>query len=248
MIDIEQKVKSANKDLFNVVGSCYEQIDGRRTEQLVDYVANKLKVISQETDGGSILDLGCGSGFVSNVAGNFFKKRFALDISFKIVKSIADGNLLKITADTDSIPVKTGTFSSVAAFALLHHCYSYKKMFAEIYRVLKKGGFFYSDHDLDSLFVSRYKALLVFYRIANNPKKRYLSRFSELSDETYRFSEIHQDGIRSELIEPMLKSVGFERALIEYHWYGLSPISDRIFGKRVYRRGNAPLVRIIAKK
>ena len=37
-------------------------------------------MISQKTDAESILDLGCGSGFISNVAKNYFKQRYALDI------------------------------------------------------------------------------------------------------------------------------------------------------------------------
>lgn len=248
MNNLEIQVKKANKDFYDIVGADYEKIDGRRTEPLTRYAAVQLKMISRNTDADSILDLGCGSGFISRVAKNYFKQRYALDISFKMIKLIDDKTLLKMTADSDLIPIKEGQFSSVVAFALLHHCYSYENMFVEIYRVLKRGGIFYSDHDMDSLFFKRFRPFLKLYRRINNTRKHYLSKISQLSENTYRCSEFHQEGIHSGKIESMLKKIGFQEVKIQYHWFGLTPLTDRIFGKRIYRSGYAPLVKIIAKK
>jgi len=248
LIDLETQVKKANRDFYDIVGASYEEIDGRRTEQLTWYIADQLKIISINTDADSILDLGCGSGFVSRVAKSLFRKRYALDISFKIVKAIDDKTLLKMTADFDSIPIRDRRLSSIVAFAVLHHCYSYDRMFVEIYRVLKEGGIFYSDHDMDSLFFKRFKLLMGLYRRINDASKRYLARFNELSEEIYRCSEFHQNGIHSEIIESLLRKTGFREVRLQYHWYGLSAFTDKIFGKRVYRRGCAPLVRIMAVK
>ncbi len=46
MNNLELKVKKANKDFYNIVGEQYEDIDGRRSEELTDYVSSKLKMIS----------------------------------------------------------------------------------------------------------------------------------------------------------------------------------------------------------
>jgi ubiquinone/menaquinone biosynthesis C-methylase UbiE len=248
MNDVEYSVKKANKDFYDIVGASYEEIDGRRSEQLVNYVVDQLSLISKATDADSILDLGCGSGFISRIAQKYFKKRYAVDISFQIVNVINDKTILKLTADVDSIPVKDEKISSVVAFAVLHHCYSHEKMLAEIHRILKTGGIFYSDHDMDFFFFKRFKPLLKLYRIINNTGKRYLSKFSELSEQIYHCSEFHQSGIRSDEIELMLRKIGFSDVKIQYHWYGLSPLADKVFGKRSYKRGYAPLVRIIAVK
>jgi ubiquinone/menaquinone biosynthesis C-methylase UbiE len=248
MINLEQQVKKANKDFYNIVGASYEEIDGRRSEQLVDYVVDQLSQISKATDADSILDLGCGSGFISRIAQKYFKKRYAVDISFQIVNAISDRTISKLTADVDSIPIKDEKISSVVTFAVLHHCYSYEKMLTEIHRILRIGGIFYSDHDMDSLFFERFKPLLKFYRMANNASKHYLSKFSELSEQMYHCSEFHENGIHSDSIELMLREIGFSDIRLQYHWYGLSPMTDKIFGKRIYKRGYAPLVRIIAVK
>ena len=248
MGNLETQIKRANKDFYDIVGDSYEEIDGRRSEGLAQYVASRLKLISQETDGISMLDLGCGSGFVSRIAGDYFKSRAAMDISSRILKAIRDNALLKITGDSDFIPVKSESFSCIAAFAVLHHSYSFEKMFNEIYRILKKGGRFYSDHDMDSFFYNRYKSLLKIYRKINDAKKHYLSKFNQLTEEIYNYSEFHQKGIPSDSIIKILNDIGFKDIRIEYHWYGLSPLTDRIFGEKSYKKGYAPLVRIIAVK
>jgi ubiquinone/menaquinone biosynthesis C-methylase UbiE len=248
MNNIEQQVKKANKDFYDIVGSSYEEIDGRRSEQLINYVVDQLDMLSKSTDADSILDLGCGSGFISRIAKDYFKKRYAVDISFQIVNAIDDDTILKFTADVDSIPIRNEKISSVVTFAVLHHCYSYDKMLIEIYRILKTDGIFYSDHDMDSIFFKRFEPLLKLYRMINNASKRYLSKFNELSKQVYHCSEYHQNGINSKEIENILKTIGFSDVRFQYHWYGLSPLTDKIFGKKTYKRGYAPLVKIIAVK
>jgi hypothetical protein len=121
-------------------------------------------------------------------------------------------------------------------------------MFHEIYRALKIGGRFYSDHDMDAFFYNRYRMLLKIYRTMNDAKKHYLSKFSKLTEEMYNCSEFHQEGVPTDMIIKTLNDTGFQDIRVEYHWYGLSPLTDKIFGNKPYRKGNAPLVRIIASK
>lgn len=248
MIDLEQKVKNANKNFYNTVGSLYELIDGRRSEQLTRYVCEQLKIISKNTNAGSILDLGCGGGFISRIAKNYFNHRYALDISHNITKCIDDATLNKLTADTDLIPIGNNKLNCVVTFAVLHHCYSYEKMLSEIYRILTVGGIYYSDHDMDAFFFERFKPLLKVYRKINDSSKNYLSRFNRLSKEIYDYSEFHQNGIPSKTIETTLKRIGFKEVNLEYHWFGLSTLTDKLLGKKPFKKGYAPLVKIFAVK
>ena len=248
MNNLAQHIKKANRDFYDIVGSFYEVIDGRRSERLISYVEEQLKTISRDVGAYSIIDLGCGSGFVSRIARDYFKQRFALDISHRIMSAIDDSILFKIVADTDTIPIKDDMLQCVVTFAVLHHCYSYEKILSEIYRILKTGGIYYSDHDMDSCFFNRFRPFLKIYRKINNAGKHYLARFRELTEEMYNLSEFHQNGIPSETIETVLRGVGFKNVRVEYHWFGLSQITDTIFGKKIFRRGFAPLVRITAIK
>ncbi len=248
MNDLAQQVKKANKEFYDIIGHSYEVIDGRRSEQLIHYVSKQLETICKNTNAGSLLDLGCGWGFISRIAKNYFKQRYAMDISYKIIGGINDSDLLKITADSDSIPIKDSKLDCVITFAVLHHCYSYEKILSEIYRVLTHGGIYYSDHDMDAFFFKRFKPLLKIYRKINNASKHYLTSFNQLSEEMYNCSEFHQNGIPSETIETTLKRIGFKNVQLEYHWFGLAPLTNKIFGKKFYKMGYAPLVKIIAVK
>lgn len=248
MIDLEQQVKKANRDFYDITGTSYEAVDGRRSEQLIRYVMNQLESISENTVSGSVLDLGCGSGFISMAAKNCFEHLYAIDISHKIIKNIEDKSFPRVVADTDLIPVKDARLNCVVTFAVLHHCYSYEKILSEIHRILVPGGIYYSDHDIDSLFFKRFQLLLKIYRKINDQRKKYLKAFSLLTKEMYDCSEFHQDGIPSEFIGTTLKRIGFKDVKIEYHWFGLNPLTDKIFGKRLFKIGYAPLVKIIAVK
>ena len=245
---LEEQVKKANKEFYDIVGSSYEQLDGRRTESLHAYVKDQLREVLVLGDSETILDLGCGSGFVSQVASHLFKQRYAIDISWRILRGIEDPRLRKIVADSDYIPIRDNQMDVVGAFAFLHHCHSFERLCEEIYRILKKGGFFYSDHDMDISFNSRFKPMMKIYRKVHNAKKRYLKNFETLSEDLYDCTEFHQNGIQPDQICSLLERIGFRKVNISFHWYGLSSFSDRLFGKKTYPRGWAPLTRIIALK
>lgn len=244
----EEQVKKANKEFYDIVGSDYEKLDGRRKDSLQAYLEGQLQQASAQGGSDSILDLGCGSGFVSQAASHLFKRRFAVDISYSILRGINDPNLKKIAADSDFIPIGDNRIDVVGAFALLHHCYSFEGLCGEVYRILKRGGVFYSDHDMDISFFARFKWLMNIYRKIHNAKKRYLESFDSLSDHLYDCSEFHQEGIQPELIRSLLKKAGFREVHITFHWFGLSPFSDRMFGMKIFSRGWAPLTRIVAVK
>ena len=244
----EEQVKKANKEFYDIVGSNYEKLDGRRTEPLYAYVDEQLKEVSTLGNSDSILDLGCGNGFVSQVAAHLFKQRYAIDISYLILRGIEDPPLKKIAADSDFIPIQDNQIDVVGAFAFLHHCHSFERVCGEVYRILKAGGIFYSDHDMDISFYSRFKSMMKIYRKVHNAKKRYLESFETISENLYDCSEFHQNGIQSDLICSLLKKIGFSEVSISFHWFGLSSFSDRLFGKKKYPRGWAPLTRIVALK
>ena len=246
--NIEQQVKQANKLFYDTAGHLYEEIDGRRSKQLISYGKRQLEMISKTAGHDCLLDLGCGSGFIARMAGNLFNRVYAVDISQNILKAIGGETIRRVCADSDFVPLKDGQVNCVATFAVLHHCFSYEKILPEVYRVLKQGGVYYSDHDLDDFFYQRYKPLLKVYRGLNDAKEHYLSRFSQLTKDIYDFSEFHQDGIPAHAIKSDLMNAGFRDVRIEYHWFGLSPLTDKIFSHGAYRRGFAPLARIWAYK
>ena len=63
----------------------------------------------------------------------------------------------------------------------------------------------------------------------------------------YRLSECHETGIDATAFAGLLRRAELDVTL-RFHWYGLSPLTDAVFGRRFYSRGWAPLVSVVATK
>ena len=162
---LKSNVKAANKELYDAVGSDYEKIDGRRSDDLLLWLRGVLKsVLGMSCGNQRILDIGCGSGFVLRAAEGLFETAYGMDISRNILKSAeqyADG---VICADAEFIPFKNDSMDVVTLFAAMHHFYEHKGIIEEIYRILKKNGVLYIDHDINREFVKKYGIFLRAYR------------------------------------------------------------------------------------
>jgi len=248
MEDAAGLVKKANREFYNILGRSEKEIRWGRSSSMANYVKQQMERLAQATDGDSMLDLGCGNGFIIDAAKRFFRQRYAIDISYDVLRSIKDKALLKINSDFDFLPIQEGQFSCVVTFAVLHHSYSFERIFSEIYRILKKNGIYYSDHDVDAFFFKKFRPLLTLYRAMTDEKKYFLKKYSSVSREMYDYSEYHRNGIASDKIGIMLKEFGFRQVKIQYHWFGLSGPTDLVFRTRCYKRGYAPMVRILAVK
>jgi len=77
----------------------------------------------------------------------YFRRAVGIDISFNMLKQAKRNNLEVIQADTLFLPFKSSLFDVVSIFSVLHHIYDYHPVFNQIKRVLKNGGYLYSDWD-----------------------------------------------------------------------------------------------------
>lgn len=250
--EINTKVKKANKDFYDIVSNSYEQIDGKRDATAEAWIAAKLHKIRRNFDEQphALLDVGCGSGFVMRNAMPSFQKVVGIDLSHKILVPLQKQGYMVVCADTDYLPFKEKSFSVVSCFAVLHHLYAHEGLLQESFRILKRDGIFYSDHDLDKAFSKKFSVLFKFYRFLFNEEKKYRKKEKMISTELYHYTEIHNTGVLTKNIIAAAKSSGFAVVELSYHWLGLFPIVTRILRKYKTRfsKGNAPLVSIIAKK
>lgn len=243
-MDTRERVKEANRDFYNKVGARYELYDGRRSDELALYVRENIRHWQHER----LLDLGCGSGFVARNARELYNHIYGVDISFRILQEIKDSHITVINADIDSLPFKSEVFDCVVTFATLHHCYNYDNLLSEIFRVLKKGGLYYSDHDMDAHFYGRHRPLMSLYRLIFNAYRRYKRHCPQITKDDYHCSEYHAEGIHSEEIVASLRTIGFSKVEASYHWFGLTSITNSLFGWTQMSQSRAPLLRIRAIK
>lgn len=247
----ERRVKKANKQFYDIVSDSYEYVDGKRDAVTTAWISKKLKLLQKQTHGKTLLDIGCGSGFILRNAQQYYKTIIGVDISLEILKTLQKQGSIVVCADNDYLPFKDNAIDTVSCFAVLHHLYSYEKLVAEIHRVLKKNGLFYSDHDLDGVFAKRFSFFMRIYRSFFNEEKKYRKANRKITSELYHFTEVHHTGINTEQIQHILQNSAFSSVQTYYHWLGLFPLLTKIFlsvGAHSFRRGNAPLVSFIARK
>lgn len=95
-----------------------------------------------------VLDAGCGNGRNTVVLVNYFYKVCGMDLSPKLIefakKRLGKKADLQV-GNVTSLPYDDEFFDSVFSLAVFHHLDNKQdrvKAFQEVYRVLKKGGFF----------------------------------------------------------------------------------------------------------
>jgi len=144
------EVREANITYYDSVAEVYEneieqavhqsEFNQKRMDQMVKSLAEKTK---KEL----FLDLGCGTGNVLKFGKKHFRKAVGIDISFNMLKQAKKNNLEVIQGDILFLPFKPSLFDVVSIFSVLHHLYDYQQIFNQITRVLKTGGYLYSDWD-----------------------------------------------------------------------------------------------------
>ena len=63
----------------------------------------------------------------------------------------------------------------------------------------------------------------------------------------YNLSEYHGNGVDSDYLIRMFEKSGFTMET-GFHWFGLNPVTDVIFGQKSYLCGRAPLFSMVAYK
>lgn len=145
-----KEVREANITYYDAVAQVYEdeveqevhqsESNQRRMDRIVESLARK-------TEGRLFLDLGCGTGNVLKLGNRHFHRAVGLDVSLNMLKVARQNGLEVIQGDTLFLPFKPSLFDAVSIFSVLHHIYDYNLAFSQIGRVLKTGGYLYSDWD-----------------------------------------------------------------------------------------------------
>ncbi len=94
----------------------------------------------------NILDIGCGTGFLSKLLAKNFPDSniICLDFSHEMIKSCRSKNAKfnLVVADAEYLPFKANSFDLVISSFTLHWCTEIEKIFLDIYNILNNDGFF----------------------------------------------------------------------------------------------------------
>jgi len=94
-------------------------------------------------EGLRFLDLGCGTGYTTDMLSRNGFDSFGIDVSFNFINSTkkqASKNLHFSVGNVCNLPYKDSSFDVVGTFDVLEHLGEVEKFFSEAARVLKPGG------------------------------------------------------------------------------------------------------------
>tara|TARA_R110000851_G_scaffold73980_2_gene163321 strand:- start:86148 stop:87002 length:855 start_codon:yes stop_codon:yes gene_type:complete len=93
------------------------------------------------------IDFGCGTGFIIHLMYDLFGEVHGVDITRDMMKQVdlSSGNVTLHESMAESTPFASDTFDFATAYSFMDHLVDYRAFLQEAYRVLKKGGVFYSD-------------------------------------------------------------------------------------------------------
>ena len=154
--------------------------------------------------GKTILDLGCGIGFFSNLCNLLGAKVVAMDYADSMIEMSRkrySQNFPIVQSEVKRLPFKDNSFNGILAFDVLEHLYHIELALKEMQRVLKSKGFIIITTDkkgfsLGSLFRQIAKWLFFHFPIVlqNYIKRTFLNdRYSTprcLHTKEYRLSEL----------------------------------------------------------
>lgn len=239
-------VKRANRRLYDAVADRYESLDGRRDATMVAWIRSILLDLAAAHGSGVLLDLGSGSGVITRTAQPIFERTIALDLSPGILAAAGPIADHRIAADTDALPIADASADVVTCFAVMHHLYDSGHLAREVGRVLKPGGVFWSDHDMDLAFYRRFRWPLMGYRRLRGAGRKYADAAADVIDERdYALAEYRENGVDADRVVEELRVAGLiPRAT--FHWFGLTPLTNHLFGQRPRKRGWAPILSVRA--
>lgn len=110
----------------------------------------RLRLIS----GGRLLDVGCGTGFIIDMAKSMFDELHGIDVTQAMLDRVdlSSGNITLHNAPAENLPFEDGYFDLVTSYAFIHHVYNYEDVLKEVYRVLRPGGVVYIDLEPNRAF------------------------------------------------------------------------------------------------
>lgn len=124
-------------------------------------IDNLRKFFDNRLEGAKILDLGCGSGaFTRQVATTAQTTLFGVDISLQAILIAQDKNdgIHYCISDLAQLGIKKESFDVVIFSGVLHHFPDVGPCLSEGFRILKKGGGFFSfDPHLNNPFMWLYR-------------------------------------------------------------------------------------------
>lgn len=155
---MSSEVIQANIEVHSRMIEAYQKEPHFRPENQAK-VRSMLVGVRQQAIGGRLLDIGCGTGFIINLARDLFDEIHGLDVTPAMLAKVdtSGGHITLHNTNAERLPFDDASFDVVTGYSFLHHLEDFRPVVREAFRVLKAGGLCYFDLDPNRLF---WKALV----------------------------------------------------------------------------------------
>lgn len=229
-----QKVIEANIALHSRMSDDYSTCEPHFRPENIQKVEDKLKPVIEATNAKRLLDLGCGTGFMINIAKKYVQEIHGVDVTQAMMDKVdksGNATIVLHNHDTGSFPVDEGSFDVVTGYSFLHHLYDVVPTLQTAYKALRSGGQFYADLDPNYYFwegvnqldrngqydgIVKREIEMVTYKDEDIEKNFGVDRdvFNQAE-----FGKNIKGGFREEELVAALKNIGFKEVQFFYHWF-----------------------------
>ena len=234
MTDKRREVLEANILVHSKLAATYAATEPQFRAENIALVDSRIRSVVEKTRAKSLLDLGCGTGFIINVAKHHVARIVGVDATRAMLDQVDRSGPATIELhehDTGSFAPEPGAFDVVTAYSFLHHLYDIEPTLATAAKALRQGGAFYVDEDPNFYFWEAIKNLEgkgAYDPIVEREIAAVAHRDDQIASEhgipnavfnAAEYGKTSTGGFKEETLREQLRKAGFSQVEFRYHWY-----------------------------
>lgn len=195
-------------------------------------VARVRSILAGLATGGTLVDLGCGTGFVLGAAKGLFARSVGVDIcraALDLVPAGLEAELLE--CPTEALDLPDGCADVASGFSMLHHLHDIEPTLREALRILRPGGAAYFDDEPNKAYFSMIADLagrqdlppaLAEEVHSVVDVERIVAERDGIPEELVRLAEyqkLMRGGFDPDEVHALLERIGFTDVSVHYRWF-----------------------------
>lgn len=231
---LNDQVVQANIDLHTQLADSYNTNEPHFRPENVAKVEARLLSVLDQSGRGRMLDLGCGTGFMIDIAKAHVEEIHGVDITQAMMDQVDRSGPARIElhrSDTGAFEPEPGTFDVVTAYSFLHHLADIRPTLATAAAALRPGGRFYADLEPNQEFWSAigelgrggsYDPIVTREIEMVTFKDEDIEKQFGVDGEVFNLAEYGKStagGFSGATIRTELESAGFTDVQVFYEWF-----------------------------
>jgi ubiquinone/menaquinone biosynthesis C-methylase UbiE len=231
----KDSVLKANVELHTQLAGVYNKDEPHWRPENIRTVRARLKHLKDIVGAADMLDIGCGTGFMIEVARPVgFKTILGMDITPKMLEQVDTSGAARVElllGDVSQVPRPDGSFDVATAYSFIDHLYDMPAVFREVHRTLRRGGAFYAglipnEHywsAINQLDPAQHYSESIDREIRHVSQKHVeIAQTYGVDQETFQIAEFQKNirgGLSEESLREELLGAGFTKIEFIYDWF-----------------------------